>query len=90
MPIQESLEQTGPPPDMVTADDIPMLINRIRTKNKSWSKLAVRLKVPSKKISDIRNANHDRDQACSAVLQTWLAGNNFLTRQALEDLIDAL
>ena len=91
VPIQESLEQTGSPPDIVTAHDIPMFINQIRIKNKNWSKLAVRLKVPMKKISEIRSTCRSHDQACETMFQTWLAANNnLLTKQALENLIDGL
>lgn len=93
VPVQESLDQTSPysQPDKVTSNDIPTLINQIRVQNKSWSKLAIRLKVPMKMISKIRNDHTDPDQACDAMFRTWLAEKrNPLTRQELEDLITRL
>ena len=91
VPVQESLDQTSPhaQSDKVTINDIPALIHRVQ--NKSWSKLAIRLKVPMKKISEIRNKYAAHDQACGAMFRVWLAEpKNPLTRLELEDLIAGL
>ena len=90
-PVQESMEQ-GAPSDQVTDNDIPHFVGMIRTNNKSWSKLAVRLKVPMKKISEIRSANHhSHDEACKAMLRTWIAEKPIsLTKTELESLIRGL
>ena len=93
VPVQESLDQTSShsQPDEVTSNDIPALIHQIRVQNKSWSKLAVRLKVPMKKISEIRNEHATYDQACKAMFQFWLTDKrNPLTRLELENLIAGL
>ena len=93
VPVQESLDQTAShsQPDKVTDRDIPDLVSQIRVQNKSWSKLAVRLKVPMKKISEIRSSRLTHDQACEKIFQTWLAEpKNPLTRPELEDLITRL
>ena len=93
VPVQESLDQTAPQsqPAQVTIDDIPALVGQIRVQNKSWSKLAVRLRIPTKKITEIRSIHLTNDQACDAMLRTWLAApKNPLTRPELESLIAGL
>ena len=93
VPVQESLDQTSShsQPDEVTSNDIPALIHQIRVQNKSWSKLAVRLKVPMKMISKIRNKHATHDKACEEMLQTWLDDKrNPLTKLELENLIAGL
>ena len=91
VPVQESLDQTNPHSQLVTVHDIPDLITQIRLQNKSWSKLAVRLKVPMKKISEIRNMHLSHDRSCDAMLQTWISdGKNPLTKQEVEKLITGL
>ena len=87
-PIQESLGQAAQP-DSVTDQDIPGFVDMIRTNNKKWSKLAVRLKVSMKKISEIRSKYpHAHDEACKAMLRTWIAETtNPLTKPDLERLI---
>ena len=71
VPVQESLDQTSPnaQSDKVTSNDIPALIHQIKVRNKSWSKLAIRLKVPMKKINEIRSKHATLDQACKEKLR---------------------
>jgi len=94
IPIQESLGQTVPnsAPEKITDIDIQELVSLIRMNSKSWSKLAIRLKVKMKKIGEIRNAYPGRhDQACKAMLQSWRdTTENPLTRSELEKLIEGL
>ena len=76
------------PPDSVTNKDIPYFVSMIRENSKSWSKLAVRLRVPMKKISEIRNKHRAHDAACKAMLETWIKETtNPLTKPDLERLI---
>ena len=88
-PVQESLEQAAPS-DSVTEKDIPDFVKMIG--RKSWSKLAVRLKVPMKKISEIRSKHpHAHNEACKAMLKAWIAETtNPLTKPDLERLIREL
>ena len=87
MPIQESMGLGDP----VTDRDIPHFVKMIRLKGISWSKPAVRLKIPTKKISEIRNKHPMYNDACEAMLRLWIAETqNPLTRQELEDLIARL
>ena len=79
------------PPDSITNKDIPYFVSMIRVNNKSWSKLAVRLKVPMKKISEIRSTYHMHNDTCTAMLEAWIAGKtNPLTKADLKSLISGL
>ena len=81
------MEQAAPS-DRVTNADITYFVRMIRMKSKSWSRLAVRLKVPMKKISEIRSKHRAHDDACEAMLKTWIAETtNPLTKPDLERLI---
>ena len=87
LPVQESLGQATTP-DLVTLEDIPDFVKLIRMNSKKWSKLAVRLKVPMKKISEIRSKYRMHDEACTVMLQTWITEKtNPLTKTDLESLI---
>ena len=89
VPIQESLGQSVPN-SSIDERDIPELVRLIGTR--SWSKLAVRLKVPMKTISKIRDQYPNRpNEACREMLRTWLKDTKSpLTRQELEQMIARL
>ena len=90
VPVQESLGQATAT-DLVTLKDIPDFVQLIRMNSKSWSKLAVRLKVPMKKITEIRSKHRMHDEACTVMLQTWITeATNPLTKPELESLIRGL